>query len=172
MRTFFHLQKSDTVYQAKFCRFGNIFMRCVVNMNIARIVKLCLENIGCQGVKLLLLKDCLKLSEIGCSEFEFWVFSQLEFRFGCYLSFWVLLVFEFCWYVSFVTIWVLSEYFFCVLSLFEVIEFCCYSSSGILSKFKFLSFAQFEFLSCQKLGFWVVSHFGLVTIWVFILSHF
>ena len=115
MRTFFHLQKSDTVYQAKFCKFGNMFMICVFNMNIARIKELCLDIIGCRGVKLLLLKDCLKFChKLSIQNLNFWVVSQSEFGFGCYLTFLVLLVFEFCpnlsfvrpFFLRFVTLWI------------------------------------------------------------------
>ena len=84
--------------------------------NIARIVKkLPREHlIGCQGVKIFLLK------------YPFWVLSQFEFLFGHNLSFvifWVLSQFQFCYNLSFVTTWLFR--FFHKLSF----EFCHHLSS-------------------------------------------
>ena len=161
--------------------------------------KLPWELVGCQGVRVFLLKDVIittsvttvifititiwvfKLSQFNFCfvlyNLSFWVWSQFDlssfvtifFKFYHSLSSWVLLQFRF--FFSFVAVW-----FFLVLSILELVFF----SFVTVGFFSFVTIWVFKF--CCKLSFWVLSQFefwvlsqfsffSFVAIWVFEFCH-
>ena len=88
-----------------------------------------------------------------CHNFSFWVWSQ--FKFLRFVAIWVVL--------TFVAIWVLSQYELWVLSQFEFlhfvtiwVEFCCYLSFKVLSPFEFLRFVTVWVLDfCHNLSWFL-----------------
>ena len=108
--------------------------------------------IGCQGVKMFLLKDHFKVSFViswdlswfmFCHNLSFWVLSHFQlflvlsqFEFLSLFTIWVLPHFEFCHNFSFVTIWFLSQ--------LDFLKFCHNLTFWVLSQFEFLSFVTIQ----------------------------
>ena len=135
--------------------------------------------IGCQGVKMFLLKDYFKVFVFTnwdlsyfkfCHNLSFWVLSLFQFSSSVtilVLSHWFFLIFssqfdfchnlilsqfDFSHNLTIVTICVLSQFEFCHKSSFVTIQLCHNLSFRFLSQIFF-----FEF--CHHLCFWVSSQF-------------
>ena len=113
------------------------------------------------------------MSEFELSELEFGVLSQVQFlgfitiqvfEFWCYLSWWVLLLFELSQFQFFHKMsFELSQFEFLHFATIWV-EFCCYLSFKVLSQFEFfLALSQFEFLSIFFLTIWGFLQFKFLT---------